>query len=101
MKCVDLAALSRCSSGSSAPETGLERVHNSTACREDSTGLQPLDDLWVLDTQAMRWEQPAVQGTKPLPRNAATMCNVDQQLVLHAGWKPFVETYNDTWVCKV
>ena len=37
-------------------------------------------------------------GSSPLPRNAATLTAAGDRLLLHAGWKPFVETYNDTFI---
>ena len=72
------------------------------ACRVEG-GLQPLNDFFVLDTRALRWQYPklAPGGAAPSPRNAATLTAVGARLVLHGGWNPFVQTYNDTFVMDV
>lgn len=67
-------------------------------------GLQPLDDLFALDTKTMTWRYPklAPAGAGPSPRNAATLTAVGgTHLVLHGGWNPFVKSYNDTFVMDV
>lgn len=75
-------------------------------CREEG-GLQPLDDTFVLDTTANEWRWPeegSGSGGKPAARNAGTMNLVGGgpesggQLLLHGGWKPFVVTWNDSWL---
>ncbi|GFR50800.1 hypothetical protein Agub_g13065, partial [Astrephomene gubernaculifera] len=85
--------------------------------------LKPLGDVAVYDTQTNRWLEMEVEGTLPSPRNAAVMVPLKRQeakstaptaggaggrdgsgsggstvdrFVLHGGWRPFVETYNDT-----
>ncbi|PNH07325.1 Acyl-CoA-binding domain-containing protein 5 [Tetrabaena socialis] len=69
--------------------------------------LQPLADVAVYDTQANRWVEAAVEGPLPSPRNAAILAplrsTVDggSRFVLHGGWWPFVETYNDTYILTV
>ncbi len=65
-------------------------------------GLQPLNDLFVLDTKQLQWQYPRLApGAGPSPRNAATVTAVGGKLVLYGGWNPFVETYNDTFVMDV
>ena len=77
-------------------------LFTSWCCREDGSGLQPLDDVIVYDTQHNRWEQPAVSGSKPRARNAAVASMVsDKEMLLHGGWNPFKETYDDSFVLKV
>ena len=56
----------------------------------------------MLDTKALRWErveQPAGSGQLPRARNAASLVPAapgGSTLVLHGGWKAFVESYCDT-----
>ena len=71
-------------------------------CRE-AGGLQPLSDFFVLDTRALAWQypKPAPGAAGPSPRNAATLTAVGSSLVLHGGWNPFVQSYNDTFVMDV
>ncbi|KAK9839199.1 hypothetical protein WJX81_000851 [Elliptochloris bilobata] len=70
--------------------------------KEDQSGLQPLSDTLVLDTQSMTWQYPRVTGgAAPSPRNAAMMVAVGSRLVLHGGWYPFKQSYNDTYVMDV
>lgn len=66
--------------------------------REDGSGLQPLDDLVVLDTEKLSWEYPQIEGVRPSARNAAVISAVGDVLVLQGGWDPFKVTYNDTFV---
>ncbi len=70
--------------------------------REDGRGLQPLGDCWALDTQALKWQQLQIEGDQPEPRNAAVLAALGgRRLVYHGGWKPFRETYNDTYVMEL
>jgi N-acetylneuraminic acid mutarotase len=88
----------RCSHAAAA--AGGDIVYSGGSYYKEGGGLQPLADTFVLDTAANEWRWPDEQdgGAKPAARNAATMNKVGEQLVLHGGWNPFVETYNDTWV---
>ncbi|EFJ43778.1 hypothetical protein VOLCADRAFT_106727 [Volvox carteri f. nagariensis] len=75
--------------------------------------LQPRDDVILYDTQTNRWLEAEVEGTQPSPRNAAIMvplrtkgCDNSgdggcDRFVLHGGWWPFVETYDDTYIVTV
>ncbi len=72
------------------------------AVYRDGGGLQPLDDVFVLNTTTNEWWWPEhSSGNQPLPRNAAIMNRVDGHMVLHGGWAAFVETYNDTWRLEI
>jgi len=86
------------------PQLSLRRLSVCFCCREEG-GLQPLDDTFVLDTTANEWRWPEEgSGSKPAVRNAGTMNLVGGgpesagQLLLHGGWKPFVVTWNDSWL---
>ncbi|GIL56650.1 hypothetical protein Vafri_11982 [Volvox africanus] len=77
--------------------------------------LQPLDDVIVYDTQSNRWLEVEVEGLRPSPRNAAVMAPLRTEgsdggggggggggrFVLHGGWRPFSETYDDTYIVTV
>ena len=73
----------------------------SVICREDGKGLQPLDDVFVYNVEHNAWQQPTVTGPKPRARNAAVACLVTPtSMLLHGGWNPFRETYEDTFYLK-
>ncbi|GLC36198.1 hypothetical protein PLESTB_001369300 [Pleodorina starrii] len=74
--------------------------------------LKPLDDVILYDTQTNRWIEPEVEGPRPSPRNAAILAPLRRnghgggggggdRFVLHGGWRPFVETYDDTYIVTV
>ncbi len=67
--------------------------------------MQVIDDLLVLDTASLAWRKPEVaQGQLPSARNAASMVPMaagSSTLVLHGGWKAFVESYDDTFLLEV
>ncbi|GLI65268.1 hypothetical protein VaNZ11_008758 [Volvox africanus] len=78
--------------------------------------LQPLDDVIVYDTQSNRWLEVEIEGPRPSPRNAAVMVPLrtegssgdggggssgGDRFVLHGGWRPFTETYDDTYIVTV
>lgn len=73
--------------------------------REDGSGLQPLNDLFVLNTEGeMRWEYPGVdpEVPGPSPRNAGTLTALEGgRLVFFGGWDPFRLSYNDTYLLDV
>jgi hypothetical protein len=81
----------------------VARVQVCAPCwrREEGAGLQPLGDCWALDTVALRWRQLSIQGDVPCPRNAAVLVAVGGALVYHGGWRPFQETYNDTFLLEL
>eukprot|EP00878_Enallax_costatus_P003843 GHUV01004059.1.p1 GENE.GHUV01004059.1~~GHUV01004059.1.p1 ORF type:complete len:362 (+),score=97.55 GHUV01004059.1:149-1234(+) len=77
-----------------------------------SGGLEMLQDAFVYDTVNNTWVVPNVHpivladgsttsATLPAGRNAAVMVPLGQQLLLHAGWRAFVETYNDSYLVTV
>ncbi len=68
--------------------------------------MQVVDELLVLDTRSMAWQQPGLPAGQALPsaRNAAALVPAapgSSSLVLHGGWKAFVESYDDTFVVEV
>jgi hypothetical protein len=70
--------------------------------REGGGGLQPLGDMFLLNTAIDEWCWPEHNSrNEPLARNAASMNLVNGHMVLHGGWAAFVETYNDTWQLQV
>ena len=76
-----------------------------TACREDGSGLQPLNDTFMYSTTNDEWHKVETAGKPPAARNAAVACLVEQnQMLLHGGWEPFRNTFSDTfllhcWCC--
>lgn len=66
---------------------------------KESGGLDVLDSYVALDTASNRWHQVELVGDRrPPARNAAVLCRLkDGCLLLHGGWKPFVETWNDSY----
>lgn len=78
--------------------------------------LCPLDDAWWFDVEGGKgWQRVALasgggdSGSPPAARNAAVLAPLPgenggggqpQQLrfLYHGGWRPFVETYDDTWI---
>lgn len=71
-------------------------------CRADGSGLEPLADAWALDTEALCWRQLSIQGDAPSARNAAMLAPLGGgQLLYHGGWRPFVETFNDTYILQL
>lgn len=76
-----------------------------------SGGLEMLQDAFLYDTASNTWLIPDVQplqsaaghGATALPsgRNAAVMVPLGDQLLLHGGWRAFVESYNDTYLVTV
>ncbi|KAG2428173.1 hypothetical protein HXX76_011853 [Chlamydomonas incerta] len=86
--------------------------------------LQPLDDVAVYDTQTNAWLEMEVEGPPPSARNASVMAPLPpavatgaggavaggaaaggaagtNRFLLHGGWRPFVETYSDSYVVTV
>lgn len=69
------------------------------ACREDGSGLQPLDDTLVYSTIEDEWQKPDISGSVPRARNAAVACLLEQnKMLLHGGWEPFRNTYSDSLI---
>lgn len=78
-----------------------------------SGGLEMLGDVQVLDlgqgTGDGQWVEVASGGSTPSARNAAAAAmlpNSDgsgskRRLLMHGGWKAFVETYNSTYLVDV
>lgn len=67
--------------------------------------LQVIDELLVLDTASMAWRKPELaEGQLPSARNASSMVPAtagSSTLVLHGGWKAFVESYDDTFLLEL
>ena len=74
-----------------------------------STGLVPEGDVWALqldeDYKTGAWVLLVPEG--PPPRNAASLnliSNKDdgtKEYLLHGGWAPFVETFEDCFILQV
>ncbi|MEW5304715.1 MAG: hypothetical protein WDW36_007307 [Sanguina aurantia] len=69
--------------------------------------LANVDDVAVYDSEADAWVEVDVAGPRPSARNAGVAVSPlrtggadggGQQALLHAGWKAFAETYNDTFL---
>jgi hypothetical protein len=74
-----------------------------------SGGLEMLGDAFEYDVAQNAWRpaEPAAGngGALPSPRNAAAFAALNGteggaglELLVHGGWKAFVETYNDTYL---
>lgn len=78
-----------------------------------SGGLEMLGDAFVYDGDADAWEKVTPEGGKlPSPRNAAIGVPLSDcsgpagaggalELLIHGGWRAFVETYNDTFILSM
>ena len=78
-----------------------------------SGGLEVNDELHILDVAANKWLTVVASspGKRPAARNAATLTelagrqdragNRAGMMVLHGGWRAFVETYNDTYLLQL
>lgn len=66
-------------------------------------GLQPLNDLFILDCANLSWQWPELdESSAPLPRNAHIAADISgKSLLIHGGWNPFQETYNDTQILNI
>lgn len=101
----------RCSTA--AGVVGSNIVYFGGAFYGPSGGLEMLQDVFVYDTVNDTWGVPDVQplvlddgsssdsATLPPGRNAAVMVALGRQLLLHGGWRAFVETYNDSYLVNV
>ncbi|XP_059609757.1 host cell factor 2 [Phlebotomus argentipes] len=49
-----------------------------------------LGDLWLLDTEAMKWTRPQAVGRPPLPRSLHTSTLIGHRMFVFGGWVPFV-----------
>lgn len=74
-----------------------------------SGGLEMLGDAWLYDVEANAWRQVKPEGGKlPSPRNAAVGVPLSPpseghrlDLLVHGGWRAFVETYNDSFILSL
>jgi hypothetical protein len=105
----------RCSHVACAARGGLLVLGGSYYTEAGS--LAPLDDAWWYDASSSgggggRWHRVELRGkgTPPAARNAAILAPLppggegqqqQQRFLYHGGWRPFVETYNDTWIVSV
>ena len=67
-------------------------------------GLNPRADAWLLDVEQETWTCILDDGAKGAPpaRNAASMSPLgNRQYLIHGGWHPFVETFDDTHVLEI
>jgi hypothetical protein len=74
--------------------------------------LCPLDDAWWFDASAGggTWRRVALGGgdaRPPAARNAAVLAPLPsadptrrRRFLYHGGWRPFVETYDDSWILR-
>lgn len=70
--------------------------------REDGSGLHPLEDVFSYSTPDNTWQRHNVTGHGPRARNAAIACViVEKHMLLHGGWDPFKETYDDTFILHI
>ena len=70
-------------------------------CREDGSGLQPLDDVFQYSITDDAWQSPELSGEGPAARNAAVACFVgDNRILVHGGWDPFKHTYDDSYLLQ-
>ena len=70
------------------------------------TGLNPRADVWALtlDGDEGTWVQLLADDAPNAPpaRNAATLTPMGSgELLLHGGWRPFVQTFGDSHILKV
>ncbi|KAG2502040.1 hypothetical protein HYH03_000534 [Edaphochlamys debaryana] len=98
----------RCSHVAAAACSGRYLVAHGGSFYEQPGKLQPLDDVVVYDTQAKRWLEAKVEGPRPRARNAHVMVplrpaagSAADRFLLHGGWRPFVESYNDSFIVTV
>ncbi|GBF89617.1 hypothetical protein Rsub_02335 [Raphidocelis subcapitata] len=73
-----------------------------------SGGLEMLGDAFAYDVAKNEWEavQPAAGGALPSPRNAAVGAALRGgsgmlELLIHGGWRAFVESYSDTFILTI
>mmetsp|Transcript_41823 Transcript_41823/g.103152 ORF Transcript_41823/g.103152 Transcript_41823/m.103152 type:complete len:208 (+) Transcript_41823:277-900(+) len=82
--------------------------------RAPGGGLQPRADTWLLEAErdnVWRWQLLRDDGEAaagiPYRRNAASLTTLAPaadgraRLLLHGGWDPFVETYDDTHILEL
>jgi hypothetical protein len=88
----------RCSHVAADVDGGLFILGGSYYTEQGS--LCPLDDAWRFDLKGGKgWQKVALEGATPAARNAAILAPLGgQRLLYHGGWRPFVETYDDTWI---
>eukprot|EP00879_Flechtneria_rotunda_P009431 GHRR01009873.1.p1 GENE.GHRR01009873.1~~GHRR01009873.1.p1 ORF type:complete len:380 (+),score=81.08 GHRR01009873.1:187-1326(+) len=114
----------RCSTAAAA--AGQYILYFGGAFYGSSGGLEMLQDVFVLDTATHTWLIPRVLPTEssssggtagdssnsdqglPAARNASIMVPLSDcsdssspTFLLHAGWRAFVETYNDTFIVSL
>lgn len=64
----------------------------------ESGGLEPLDDVWIMDLQNLKWQQVSLLTDRPPGRNAATLLDLDAtRKLLVGGWAPFRQTWDDCY----
>ena len=60
-----------------------------------------LDDLWVLDTDSMRWHCPTLAGRKPPARYGHAAVVIDFKVYIFGGKGAGGALYNDVWMLDV
>lgn len=106
----------RAGSACAAAGDGCVVVFGGAERAQDSGGLVPRGDMWLLEAgragHPPRWSLLGGDSGKPpaampRPRNAATLTQIAPtpdgvpRLLLHGGWEPFVETFDDTFIFEL
>lgn len=100
--------------GSAAAAAGVGRavVFGGAERAPDGNGLVARSDAWLFDSRQLpHWSLLADESSDrsanvPRPRNAASLTPLapkmdgTPRLLLHGGWNPFVETFDDTHILK-
>jgi len=64
--------------------------------------VEASQNLLAYDTQGGAFLEVQAAGPLPCPRNAGVMVPLGpDEVLLHGGWRAFVETYNDTHIMRL
>ena len=98
-----------CAAGAPRGERGIVLFGGAEAGEGGS--LVPRGDVWILSLGGEgkgTWTKLLEEGEggkgepSPRPRNAATLVKVgDGEYLMSGGWRPFVETYQDSYILQV
>lgn len=74
--------------------TGVAYTYKSTNCPHlviygGMSGCR-MGDLWLLNTETLKWSRPPTLGPNPLPRSLHTATLINDRMYVFGGWVPLI-----------